>query len=243
MLKAPITNLKITSTSFLMTLLTTVVFAQSGQAAVLSPTQQVQQVVDWFTGFFTNSNQVASEPMTPFLTMNNCAASVSELSNTETQYVHLEQYIGGVSLLRTAAYEFSPSDIGVNLSVFPYFDRNAALGTCDRATPSIDLSNVVPVSCDLSLFYEPNKFTGTNDPIGCPTSFPEPGSTVVSTVTITPNTVNSLDFFTTPDGDSFGTPIAFQRVTTTPEPMTTLSLVGIGLVGLLKVRKRYHSNS
>ena len=243
MLKAPITNLKITSTSFLMTLLTTVVFAQSGQAAVLSPTQQVQQVVDWFTGFFTNSNQVAREPMTPFLTMNNCAASVSELSSPETQYVHLEQYIGGVSLLRTAAYEFSPSSTGVNLSVFPYSNDNAALGTCDRATPAIDLSNVVRVSCDLSLFYEPNKFTGTNAPIGCPTSFPDPGSKVVSTVTITPNTVDSLDFFTTRDGDSFGTPIAFQRVTTTPEPMTTLSLVGMGLVGLLKVRKRYHSNS
>ena len=243
MLKALIKTVKITSASFVMTLLTTVIVTQPGQAVVLSPTQQVQQVADWFIGFFTNSNQVSSEPTILFLTMHNCAVSALDVGNPDNKYVHLEQYIGGVSLLRTAFYEFSPSDTGVNLSVFPYIAPGAALGTCDRATPVLDLSNLVPVSCDLLLVYEPNQFTGTNAPVGCPTTFPEPGSTVVSTVKITSNTVNSFDFFTPPNEPSFGTPIAFQRVTTTSEPMTTISLVGMGLVGLLKVGKRHEPHS
>lgn len=242
MLKIPIKTVKITFASFLMTLLTTVVYTQSGQAAVLSPTQQVQQAVNWFTGFFTNINQVASEPTIPSITMNNCAASVLEVSNSQTQYVHLEQYIGGVSLLRTAAYKFSSSDTGFNLSVFPYLNNDLALGSCDSTIPSIDLSNLIPVSCDLSLFYEPNKFTGTNAPVGCPTSFPEPGSIVTSTIEITANTVDSLDLFTTPDGISFGTPIEYQRVTTTLKPMTTIPLLGMSLVGLLTVRKGSKDN-
>ena len=63
--------------------------AQPGQAAALSPAQQVQQVVNWFTGFFTNSAQVASDPTIPFLTMENCPASVFGAGNFESQYVHL----------------------------------------------------------------------------------------------------------------------------------------------------------
>ncbi|MDJ0634322.1 MAG: hypothetical protein QNJ34_14125 [Xenococcaceae cyanobacterium MO_188.B29] len=79
--------------------------------------------------------------------------------------------------------------------------------------------------------------------MGCPTSFPVPDSTVVSTLTVTPDTVDSFDRFLTPDGGSFGTPIAFQRVTTTPEPINNLPLVGIGLLGLLVLRTGKQPNS
>lgn len=240
MLKATLKTTKITSIRFLTALFTTIMVAEPGEAAVLSSNQQVQQVVDWFTGFFTNSTQVANDKTIPFITMENCTALALGKDNSKAKYVHLEQYFGGVDLLRTAAYEFSPSDSGVNLSVFSYLDNNMALGSCDNNTPAIDLSNLVSVSCDLTLVYEPNKFFGTNESIGCPTSFPEPGSIVVSTVTITPNTIDSLDQFITPDGDLLGTPIAFERVTTTPEPMPTLTLMGIGLVGLVVFPKGKH---
>lgn len=234
---APIQPARRASASVLTAFLAIVAAAQPGQAAALSPAQQVQQVVDWFTGFFTNSAQVASDPTVPFLTMENCPASVFGAGSFESQYVHLEQYVGGESLLRTSAYEFSPTNTGVNLSVFPYLDRAAALGSCDLTTPLIDLSNLAPVSCDLSLVYEPKKFSGSNAPVGCPTSFPEPGSIVISTLTVTADTVDAFDQFITPDGLSFGTPIAYQRVATTPEPMTVVALLGVGLVALATSRK------
>lgn len=196
------------------------------------------RVVQWFTGLFTNSTQVANNPDIPFLTMENCSVSGLGSGNRAAQYVHLEQYIGGANLLRAAAYQFSPADTGVNLSVFPYLNNSAALGSCESTTPQINLSNLVSTSCDLSLVYKPNEFFGTNAPIGCPTRFPIPGSTVVSTVTIRANAIDSLDEFSTPFGTSFGTPIEFQRVAKTPEPMMTGALIGFGVVGLVARRKR-----
>ncbi|NEP11848.1 MAG: hypothetical protein F6K14_16890 [Symploca sp. SIO2C1] len=237
-MKVPLKTIKITSVSFFTALFTTAVIAQPGQTTTLSPTQQVGQVVKWFTGFFTNNAQVASNSDIPFLTMENCSASVLGSGNSTAQYVHLEQYIGGVSLLRTAAYEFSPGDNGVNLKVFPYLNDSAALGSCDRATPQIDLSNLVSTSCDLNLVYKSNQFFGTNSPVGCPTSFPVPESTVVSTVTISADAIDSFDEFSTPFGTSFGTPIEFQRVAKTPEPGINGTLISLGLVGLVAIRKR-----
>ena len=228
---------KVSSIHFLAPLLTVSFVAQPAQAAALSPTQQVQQVVKWFTGFFTNSAQAAQNPDIPFLTMENCSISAVEVRNSAAQYVHLEQYINGVSLLRTAAYEFSPAETGINLSVFPYLDSTSALGSCDRSTP-LDLGTLVSASCDLSLAYEPKKFVGTNAPVGCPTNFPVPGSTVVSTVTITANATDSLDQFLTPSGASFGDLIAFRRVASVPEPMTPSVLIGIGLAGIGLIRKQ-----
>ena len=103
---------------------------QPVQAAMLTPEQRVDLAVNWFTGLFSNQNQVAGDPEIPFLTMENCSVSPLGGGQVNAEYVHLEQYIGGSQLLRTAAYEFSPSDLGVNLSVFPYLDDDAALGTC-----------------------------------------------------------------------------------------------------------------
>ena len=226
--------------SSLTTLFITVALAQSSQAAVLTPTEQVTRVVNWFTGFFNNNAQVLSDPTVPALTMSNCAISAGGAGDPASQYVHLEQYRNDSTLLRTAAYEFSPTVTGVALSVYSYLNDPQAIGTCDRVNPVLDFSNLVFPSCDLSLMYEPDKFVGTNAPEGCPTSFSVPGDTVVSvvsTVTIRANSTDSFDEFFTLSGTSFGTPIQFQQVVATPEPFSITALLGISLGGLVLLRQ------
>ncbi len=228
--------------SSLTTLFITVVLAQSSQAAVLTPTEQVTRVVNWFTGFFNNNAQVLSDPTVPALTMSNCTISAGGAGEPASQYVHLEQYRNDSSLLRTAAYEFSPTVAGVALSVYGYLDDLQAIGTCDRVNPNpvLDFSNLEFPSCDLSLMYEPDKFVGTNAPEGCPTSFSIQGDTVVSvvsTVTIQANSTDSYDEFFTFSGTSFGTPIEYLRVVATPEPFSITALLGISLGGLVLLRQ------
>jgi hypothetical protein len=210
-------------------------------AVTLSSPEQVQQAVNWFTGLFNNSDQVASDPSIPFLTMENCAVSASGGLAT-SQYVHLEQNFGDTgALLRSSAYEFSPGDTGVDLSVFSYLNRAAALGTCDQAMPTLDFDNLALPSCDVMLAYRHDEFFGTNAPGGCPTSFPVPGSIVVSTVTITADMVNSLDTFILPTGGSIGTPIAFSQVTT-PEPTMMMGLVAVGLMGIVSYKRQSNTH-
>ncbi|ESA38605.1 CpeT/CpcT family [Leptolyngbya sp. Heron Island J] len=204
-------------------------------AATLTPTEQVQQAVDWFTGFFTNQAQVNNNPNVPLLTMENCAVPTS--STTTSQYVHLEQFFGNTgSLLRSRAYEFSPGATGVDLSIFSYRNLGTALGTCEQTTPILDLSNLLTPSCDLTLTYREDEFFGTNVPIGCPTSFPVPGSTVVSTVTIAANTVDSTDTFLLPSGGAIGTPITFNRVST-PEPTLIVGVIAVGLLATASYKR------
>ncbi len=98
--------------------------------------------MEWFTGLFDNTEQVSREPDIPFLTMENCVASpFGGIVSYDSQYVHLEQYIGGASLLRTSGYEFSPITSGVSLKVYSYLERDAAVGTCNDPNPGINLSN------------------------------------------------------------------------------------------------------
>lgn len=229
--------MKLGKGSVLTALFTSVIFSSQVQAATLSPGEQVDRVVSWFTGSFNNSQQASTEPEVPFITMENCAANTfGGVVDLDSQYVHLEQYIGGVSLLRSAGYEFSPISSGVSLQVYSYSDRDAAIGTCDNANPNINLSNLANPSCDLELAYEPERFFGTNSPTGCPSSFPAPGSSVVSTVEITANEVNALDQFFLPDSSVFGTEIEFQRVATTNEPIGAIALLTLGVTGLIKSR-------
>lgn len=228
--------MKISQVMALGGLLTTAAIAQPVQAATLTPTEQVDTVVRWFTGLFDNGDQVASDPTVPFLTMENCEVSAEGYGSPSAQYVHLEQYIGGAALLRTAAYEFSPGVAGVDLSVYGYLDDTAALGSCDRTT--LDFASLELPSCDIDLAYEPSRFVGSNAPTGCATSFPVSGSRVVSTVTIAADTTVSFDEFFTPFGTSFGTPIRFERAAVaTPEPFSLAALVVLGLGGLVRRRR------
>ena len=191
--------------------------------------------MQWFTGLFDNTKQVRREPDIPFLTMENCVTSpFGGIVSTNSQYIHLEQYIGGASLLRTSGYEFSPLTSGVSLKVYSYLDRDAAVGTCNDPNPGINLSNLASPSCDLTLRYEPKHFFGTNSPIGCPSGFPFPGSRVVSTVKITAHGVDAFDQFFPPGLPSFGTKIEFRQVATTYEPLGVIPLISLGVIGLVK---------
>ncbi len=218
---------------------TSLFFSSQAQAASLTSIEQVNLVVEWFTGSFNNQQQVTQNPDVPFLTMSNCLASpVSDTPDPDSLYVHLEQYFSGTSLLRSSAYKFSPLNSGVNLQVFSYLERNDALGTCLDSNPRLNLTNLVSPSCDLTLSYEPELFFGTNSPLGCPSGFPVAGSRVVSTVTITANQVWALDLFEPPNSPSFGTQIQFQQIATTPEPMGVISLISLGLIGFATIRQR-----
>lgn len=227
--------MQLLSRSIFTSLFISVTLSTQVQAATLTPRERVNLVVDWFAGFFDNSEQVARDLDIPFLTMENCAAlPTSNIPATSSQYIHLEQYINGNSLLRSRGYEFSPTNSTVDLKVYRYSDQNAALGTCQKANPTIDLSTLVSPSCDVSLTYEPKRFFGTNAPIGCPASVPN--LDIVSTIEITSDEINSLDRFI-----SFGVPIAgttieFRRVATTNEPLAAISLIGLGITGVVKSR-------
>lgn len=90
------------------------------RAATLAPplSQQVQQVTDWFTGLFNNDQQVENNPMTPPITMSNCAVELLGGSFPEGgETVYLEQTTGGFPF-RTRFYTFSPSQSQVNLRVW-----------------------------------------------------------------------------------------------------------------------------
>ncbi len=226
--------MKLSSKSILTTLFTSIILSAPAQAASLTASERVNLIVDWFTGLFDNRQQVIIEPAIPFLTMENCAVSpLANVGETNAQYVHLEQYINGNRLLRSSGYEFSSTTEAVSLKVYSYLNRAAAVGTCNQVNPTIDLENLAFPSCDLTLIYEPRRFFGTNSPIGCPSSFPRSGSTVVSTVAIMPNGVNALDRFFAPESAPFGSEIEWRRVATTNEPLNPIPLVSFGLFGLV----------
>ncbi len=236
--------MKLCSKSILTALFSSLVLSSQAQAASLTPTERVNLVVDWFTGLFNNKQQIVTQPEVPFLRMENCGASpLGNLRNTNAQYVHLEQYINGNRLLRSSGYEFSPTAEAVSLKVYSYLNRDAAIGTCNQVNPTIDLENLAFPSCDLTLIYEPKRFFGTNSPTGCPSSFPSPGSTVVSTVAIMANGVSALDQFFAPKSNAFGSPIDFRRVTTTNEPLTPIALISFGLLGLVASRAKKNCKS
>ncbi|WP_414565748.1 MULTISPECIES: hypothetical protein [unclassified Anabaena] len=63
------TNLKVYSLTFLLTVL---VFPSRAVAFAPPLATQVKEVAQWFTGFFDNAQQVASNPNVPLITMSNC---------------------------------------------------------------------------------------------------------------------------------------------------------------------------
>ena len=223
--------------TLLTALFTSVVLSSQAQAANLSSKEQVDLAVSWFTGLFDNSKQVQNNPAVPFVTMENCAASTfNGIVDLDSQYVHLEQYRGGTSLLRSSAYEFSPISSGVSLQVYSYLNRDAAVGTCDEATPSINLGNLASPSCDLELTYTSETFFGTNDPVGCPAnSFVF--DTVVSTVEIMANGVDAKDEFLRSGATVFVADTEFRAIATTHEPLGAIPLIGLGIAGLIKHRR------
>ncbi|WP_392532403.1 chromophore lyase CpcT/CpeT [Nostoc sp. C117] len=192
---------------------------------------QVKQVAQWFTGLFNNSQQVATNPSVPLITLSSCNV---ELTNTDsvtgTENIYLEQK----SINRFRLYSFSQDNSAVNLSIRA-FDTNYSLtGLCNRPESEhiVDSSKVLSTSCNLELFWEPTDYIGNNSPNGCPTSS---GGKVVSSVTVKINGIDSLDKIFGANGNLlFATPIEFRRVDSIPEPSFTLGILALGIWGTSK---------
>ena len=227
-------------------LFSTVAFVPNSQATAPPLSTQVKQVAQWFSGLFSNADQVANNPAIPFITMSNCGV---ELANTDpmndVETLFLEQTTGG-SPFRVRFYSFGVEDSQLTLSVRSFLDQTPLLGLCDRpqAERVIDPDNILAESCDVNLSWEPTRYIGTNAPDGCPTSFP--GGKVVSDVEIFADGTNSLDQIFDANGNLlFGTPIEFRQAQAVPEPSVTLGLMFLSSLGLAATfkPKRSHSQS
>jgi len=211
-------------------LLSTLTFAQESRAATIAPplSAQVKQVTQWFTGFFDNAEQVASNSSVPFISMSNCGVQLVGANPVdETQNVYLEQK--SVAFERISFYSFSPGNSAVNLSVRSFVNRDILRGLCNKPEQQriVNISNIVAASCDLLLIWEPSRYTGTNAPNGCPTSS---GGKVVSKVAISDSSIDALDQIFTAQGNLIvNTPIEFHRIKSIPEPDSTLGLLALGL--------------
>lgn len=224
------TNLKVYSLTFLLTVL---VFPSRAVAFAPPLATQVKEVAQWFTGFFDNAQQVASNPNVPLITMSNCSVQLDDDNLfPNSQNVYLEQQ--STVFQRISFYSFSEGNSVVNLSVRSFLDSNILGGLCNQPEQQriINISNIATTSCDLSLIWEPNRYVGTNAPNGCPTST---GGKVVSNVTFLNNGVNSLDQIFDVNGNLIvNTPIEFRTIASIPEPSLLLGILAIGIWGNAK---------
>ena len=215
-------------------LLSTFAFVPKTRAATIVPpiSQQVNQVGSWFTGFFDNRQQVASNSSVPLITMYNCEVQLQGINSVDSsQTIYLEQTTGGFPF-RTAFYSFSEGSSGVELSVSRFIDPNPLIGLCDRPASErvVDLDNISPQSCDFQLAWQPELYTANNAPNGCLTAS---GLKVVSDVTIGKRAIDSLDLgFDLNDKLVFGTKIEFLAVTSIPESSLALGLLTFGFLGM-----------
>jgi hypothetical protein len=193
---------------------------------------QVKQVAQWFTGLFDNSQQVANNPSIPLITLSSCSVQLDNANSTfGTENLYLEQ----PSINRFRLYSFSPGTSSVNLSIRSFQSNNLYSGLCNRPQSEqiIDDSQVLQTACQLNLFLQQTNYTGNNAPNGCPT---RSNGKVVSSVTIFPNSIISLDEIFAPNGDLLvSTPIEFRRVEPIPEPSLIIGLLAISLWGSARV--------
>ena len=224
-------NFRWASTTLAIGFSTFVFLPESHAANLAAPpiSEQVDQVTEWFSGWFNNKAQVAQTPSLPLISMSNCLISVTG-EEPDTRSVYLKQESGGFPF-RIRYYGFSPGEDGISLSVRSFKDNSSVDGICDLPSSEriLDLSQILPESCDVELMWqsEPIRYVGNNAPEGCPTSFP--GGKVVSEVEVFADAIFSTDRIFNSSGDLlFGEPIEFRRVTT-PEPLSALVLIGLGL--------------
>ena len=220
-------------------LLSALTFAQESRATTIAlPLEtQVNQVAQWFTGFFDNSQQVASNPSVPFISMSNCTVQLAGTNpSDDTQNIYLEQESPAFERLRF--YSFNKGSSAVMLSIHSFLNPNLLRGTCNKPESEriVNLSNIVATSCDLQLVWEPTRYIGDNSPNGCPASF---GSRVVSHVVIQDSEIDSLDQIFSPTGQLIaGTPIEFHRSKSIPETSSILGLLALGIWGTGSALKR-----
>lgn len=215
-------------------LLTGFVFPKNSLAADVPPiSNQLREVVQWFTGRFNNAKDVASNPSVPFITMNNCQVQLdTDTGLNATQNVYLEQQ--SVAFNRVRFYSFGLSGSAIDLGIRSFINSSSLTGLCDRRASQriISQNNLAAAVCSVSLAYEQNRYVGNNAPTGCPTST---GGKVVSSVSIQANSINSLDQIFSSSGQLLvNTPISFQRTAEVPEssPLVGLAIAGAGLLFL-----------
>ncbi|MDJ0675903.1 MAG: chromophore lyase CpcT/CpeT [Calothrix sp. MO_167.B42] len=194
----------------------TFLLTQVSRADVSSPplSIQVKQVTRWFVGEFDNTKQVANEPEVSLITMSNCRVELAQQNqeNRHTPTVYLQQETNGVPF-RVRLYSFSKSQTGVKLSIRRFVNEESVLEMCTRPKSQriIDMANVETQSCDVEVNWQPGRYSGNNEPEGCPTSFP--GGKVVSEVTIRGRGTDSLDRIIDSQGNQLsGTEIKFRRI-------------------------------
>lgn len=213
-------------------LVSTLTFAPESRAATIAPPleEQVNQVAQWFTGFFNNAQQVAGNPSIPFISMSNCGVQLAGANPVGgTQNVYLEQKSSAFE--RQSFYSFSPGNSAVNLSVRSFVNRDILSGLCNKPEPQriVNINNIVATSCDLLLIWEPKRYTATNAPNGCPTSS---GGKVVSQVAISNSGIDALDLIFNAQGNLLiGTKIEYRPINSNsiPEPDFTLGLLALGI--------------
>ncbi|MCC5609742.1 chromophore lyase CpcT/CpeT [Nostoc sp. CHAB 5834] len=211
-------------------ILSVLIFPSRAVAFAPSLSTQVKEVAQWFTGFFDNAQQVASNPTAPLITMSNCSVQLDDdnlFSNSQNVYLEQQSTV----FERIRFYSFSEGNSVVNLSVRSFVNSDILGGLCNQPEQQriINISNIATTSCDLSLVWEPNRYIGTNAPNGCPTST---GGKAVSNVTFLNNGVNSLDQIFAANGNLIvNTPIEFRRVTSIPEPSLLLGILALGIWG------------
>ncbi len=215
---------------FLTFLLSGFSFINESLAANIAPPikTQVNEVAGWFSGNFDNSTQLANNPAVPLIELLTCGVElVGENQVANTQNIYLQQQSNAFE--RNSFYSFSDNGNVVNLSVRSVINPDVLSGICNRPQSQriINFNNLVPVSCDLEIIYQPNLYTGNNAPDGCPTSS---GGKVVSRVTIRENSINALDQIFDSQGNLLvNTPIEYRRIASIPEPTFILGLLAIGL--------------
>jgi CpeT/CpcT family (DUF1001) len=220
--------------------LSTLTFAPESRAATIAPPleEQVKQAAEWFTGSFDNAQQIASNPSVPFINLSSCKVQLNGSNPVEeTQNIYLEQKSSAFNRVRF--YSFSKGNSAVTLSVRSFVNQNLLSGICNNPESEriVNVSNIVPISCNLEIIWQSNRYTGTNAPNGCPTSS---GGKVVSELAFWDSGIDSLDRIFDARGNLIvNTPIQFRRIKSIPESSFSLGLlaIGIGLIGLTLKRK------
>ncbi len=208
---------------------------QHAYAAVPSLLDQVREVAQWFTGDFDNSAQVSQNPAVPLITLSTCAVQWQDSAEPSgTQNLYLSQ----PEINRFRLYSFEPVASGVNLGIRSFVNAGSVSGICGQPETDriVSQENVINVACNVFLVREPEGYTGSNAPTGCPTST---GGKVVSSITFQPDSALSLDQIFSSDGQLIAaTPIEFRRIEAVPEPTTVtgLAIAGLGLIGLRRRR-------
>jgi len=199
---------------------------------------QVDEVSRWFTGNFDNSAQVANNSAVPLVNLSTCDVQLAGGNQAaNTQNIYLQQQSNAFK--RNSFYSFSEGNNVVNLGVRSVINPDILSGICDRSESEriVSVQNLVPVSCDLEINYQPNIYSGNNAPDGCSTSS---GGKVVSNVTIRENSIDALDQIFDANGNLLvNTPIKYRRIAIIPESQAIFGLLAIGL---WSVKKAFYKN-